>query len=96
MKKGADVHCREAGKAWLPEGSRVCIGGDGNRRPCVPDPTPGDVSGRDGGDSGCYRALAVREDPGAPLQTGGPLCVQPPLPGMGRVRARVWTRRLGG
>ena len=52
----------------------------------------GDVPGGAGGDPGRDRTHAVREDPGAALQTDLQMCVQPALPGV------VWEEcmRCGG
>ena len=99
MKKDSGVHCREAGKAWLPEGSWVYVGGDGNHRPCVPAPTQVMFLGE------MEEILDVIE-PSQFVKIQEPLfkqvarCVSSPhfqvQVGTGGVRARVRTGRLAG
>lgn len=43
------------------------------------------VPERAGGDTGCHRAVGVRQSHGAPLQTAGQVCVEPALSGPNRI-----------
>ena len=99
MKEGTGVHCREAGKAWLPEGSGCMSGEMGTVAPVSLPPPQVMFLGE------MEEILDVIE-PSQFVKIQEPLfkqvarCVSSPhfqvQVGTGGVRARVWTGRLAG